>query len=105
MGAREVGPWVGEPLGKSPLRGNPNPESTYLPTSICDRIFILKPALSICNPSVLHWISKPFIHAIHILFLLYLLLWFGFSTSKPTRFHQNHLGTNQGHHSEFLVRT
>ena len=34
MGAREVGPWVGEqnPLGKSPLRGNPSPESTYLPT-------------------------------------------------------------------------
>ena len=37
MGAREVGPWVGEqkPLGKSPLRGNPSPESTYLPTSPC----------------------------------------------------------------------
>ena len=35
MGARAVGPWVGEqkPLGKSPLRGNPSPESTYLPTS------------------------------------------------------------------------
>ena len=35
MGAREVGPWVGEqkPLGKSPLRGNPSPESTYLPTT------------------------------------------------------------------------
>ena len=34
MEAREVGPWVGEqkPLGKSPLRGNPSPESTYLPT-------------------------------------------------------------------------
>ena len=34
MGAREVGPWVGEqkPLGKSPLRGNPSSESTYLPT-------------------------------------------------------------------------
>ena len=34
MGARAVGPWVGEqkPLGKSPLRGNPIPESTYLPT-------------------------------------------------------------------------
>ena len=34
VGAREVGPWVGEgkPLGKSPLRGNPSPESTYLPT-------------------------------------------------------------------------
>ena len=35
MGARAVGPRVGEqkPLGKSPLRGNPSPESTYLPTS------------------------------------------------------------------------
>ena len=35
VGARAVGPWVGEqkPLGKSPLRGNPSPESTYLPTS------------------------------------------------------------------------
>ena len=34
VGAREVGPWVGEqkPLGKSPLRRNPSPESTYLPT-------------------------------------------------------------------------
>ena len=34
VGAREVGPWVGEqkPLGKSPLRGNSSPESTYLPT-------------------------------------------------------------------------
>ena len=33
-GARAVGPWVGErkPLGKTPLRGNPSPESTYLPT-------------------------------------------------------------------------
>ena len=36
MGARAVGPWVGEqkPLGKTPLRGNPSPESTYLPTSV-----------------------------------------------------------------------
>ena len=35
LGARAVGPWVGErkPLGKTPLRGNPSPESTYLPTS------------------------------------------------------------------------
>ena len=34
LGAREVGPWVGEqkPLGKTPLRGNPSPEKTYLPT-------------------------------------------------------------------------
>ena len=35
VGARAVGPRVGErkPLGKTPLRGNPSPESTYLPTS------------------------------------------------------------------------
>ena len=34
VGARAVGPWVREqkPLGKTPLRGNPNPEMTYLPT-------------------------------------------------------------------------
>ena len=40
--------------------------------------------------SVIHWISKLFIDSIHILFLLYLLLWFGFSTSKSAGFHQNH---------------
>ena len=36
MGARAVGPWVGEqrPLGTTPLRGNCSPEMTYLPTSI-----------------------------------------------------------------------
>ena len=35
VGARAVGPWVGEqkPLGKTPLGGNPSPEMTYLPTS------------------------------------------------------------------------
>ena len=35
-GARAVGLWVGEqkPLGKTPLRGIPSPESTYLPTSV-----------------------------------------------------------------------
>ena len=34
VGARAVGPWVGErePLGKTRLRGNPSPESTYLTT-------------------------------------------------------------------------
>ena len=33
LGARAVGPWVGEqkPLGKSPLGGNPSAEMTYLP--------------------------------------------------------------------------
>ena len=37
VGAHAVGPWVGEqkPLGKSPLRGNPSPESTYLPPQNC----------------------------------------------------------------------
>ena len=37
VGARAVGPWVGEqkPPGKSPLRGNPSPELTYLPTYLC----------------------------------------------------------------------
>ena len=35
VGAHAVGLWVGEqkPLGKSPLRGNPSPEPTCLPTS------------------------------------------------------------------------
>ena len=34
VGARDIGPWVGEqkPLGKTPLRGNPSPVMTYLPT-------------------------------------------------------------------------
>ena len=33
VGARAVGLWVGEqkPLGKTPLRGHPSPEMTYLP--------------------------------------------------------------------------
>ena len=41
VGARAVGPWVGEqkPLGKTPQWGNPSPESTYLPTSMCDSIW------------------------------------------------------------------
>ena len=34
VGTRAVGPLVGErkPLCKTPLRGNPSPQSTYLPT-------------------------------------------------------------------------
>ena len=40
------------------------------------------PALSICSPSVLHLIFKLFIDSIHILFLLYLLLWFWDFTIK-----------------------
>ena len=37
VGARDVGLWVDEqkPLGKNPLGGNPSPEMTYLPTSLC----------------------------------------------------------------------
>ena len=39
VGARAVGPWVGEqkPLGKTPQRGNPCPESTYLSTYLSTR--------------------------------------------------------------------
>ena len=35
VGARAVGPWVGEQksLGKTPLGGSPSPQMTYLPTS------------------------------------------------------------------------
>ena len=49
VGARAVGPWVGEqmPLGKTPLGGNPSPEMTYLPT--CSRM----PACS--GDRVLRW--------------------------------------------------
>ena len=34
VGARELGPWVGEPKpqGKTPLRGDPSPDMTYLRT-------------------------------------------------------------------------
>ena len=34
MGARDVGPWVGDPkpLGKTPFGGNPSPDLIYLPT-------------------------------------------------------------------------
>ena len=50
VGARAVGPWVGEqkPLGKTPLRGNPSPESTYLPTDCMghfDRFFAARNCL------------------------------------------------------------
>ena len=68
------------------------PESSQLShvLSICDCIFVLKPALSICSPSVMHWIPKLFIGPIHILFLLYLLLRFCCSTPKLAGFHQNY---------------
>ena len=57
VGAREVGPWVGEqePLGKSPLRGNPSLESTYLPTylqfSYCGHPWLHCPTamVAVCN--------------------------------------------------------
>ena len=53
-------------------------------------VIVRMPPLSICSPSVIHWISKLFIDAIHILFLLYLLLWFCFPTPKPAGFHRNY---------------
>ena len=36
LGARAVGPWLGEQrsLGETPQRGNPSPEMTYLPTFV-----------------------------------------------------------------------
>ena len=64
--------------------------STSFVLSICDPIFVLKPALSICSPSVIHWISKLFIDSVHILFVLYLLLWSCFSTPTLAGFHQNY---------------
>ena len=60
--------------------------------SSCDGIFVLLPALSMCSPSVIHWISKLFIDSIHILFLLYLLLWFCFPTPKTCRISSPLLG-------------
>ena len=44
VGAPAVGPWVGEqkPLGKTPQRGNPGPESTYLPTYLGMPIHVCK---------------------------------------------------------------
>ena len=40
-------------------------------------MYVHIPALSICSPSVLHWIPKPIIDSIHFQSLLYLLLWLG----------------------------
>ena len=39
VGARAVGPWVGEPkpLRKTPLQGNPSPEMTYTPTLLASK--------------------------------------------------------------------
>ena len=53
-----------------------------------------KPALSICSPSVLHWIPKPIIDSIHIQSLLYLLLWFGVFNYKTCRNTSKDLGHN-----------
>ena len=41
VGARELGPWVGEPktLGKTPFGGNPSPDMTYLPTTYSSATF------------------------------------------------------------------
>ena len=55
-----------------------------------DSILVPKPALSICSPFVIHWISKLFIDSMHILFLLYLLLWSCSSTPKLAAFHQTY---------------
>ena len=52
------------------------------------------PALSICSPSVLHWIPKPIIDSIHIQSLLYLLLWFGVFNYKICRNTSKDLGHN-----------
>ena len=50
VGARAVGPWLGEqkPLGKTPLRGNPSHEMTYLPTYLQGkaRVKRLKPQVT-----------------------------------------------------------
>ena len=51
VGARAVGPWVAEqkPLGKTPRRGNPSPESTYLPT------YLLLPfSMPLCAQGLTH---------------------------------------------------
>ena len=47
VGARAVGPWLGEqkPLGKTPLGGNPSPQKTYLP-------LVLVPPVSHGRPTV-----------------------------------------------------
>ena len=41
---------------------------------------------------MIHWISKLFIDSIHILILLYLLLWFGFLNIKTCRISSKLLG-------------
>ena len=53
VGARAVGPWVGEqkPLGKTPPGGNPSPEKTYLPT------FLLRYWVA---PSSVLWVVQEF---------------------------------------------
>ena len=57
-------------------------------------IYVHIPALSICSPSVLHWIPKPIIDSIHIQSLLYLLLWFGVFNYKTCRNTSKDLGHN-----------
>ena len=59
VGARAVGPWVGEqkPLGKSPLRGNPSPESTYLPTYLHEPVHTFTGL--VIKKLKLHIISRP----------------------------------------------
>ena len=45
VGARAVGPWVGEqrPLGKTPLGGNPIAEMTYLPIDLGTSKYLMSP--------------------------------------------------------------
>ena len=55
-GARALGPWVVEqkPLGKTPWRGNPSPESTYLPTTSIDpELWIAATSNQLVSPQLL----------------------------------------------------
>ena len=63
VGARAVWPWLGEqkPLGKTPLRGNPSAEMTYLPTS-CSPVFPLGVLCRMCgllgHLAPVHWCAR-----------------------------------------------
>ena len=61
VGARAVGPWVGEqkPLSKSPLRGNPSPESTYLPTSSRSILIVPSPVMCLVHGNTLVNLVNP----------------------------------------------
>ena len=59
VGARAVEPWVGEqkPLGKTPPRGNPNPQTSYLPTAqwVCGWLGLRRPPIWTPRPA---WSGK-----------------------------------------------